>query len=74
METDQEKECVEVNTADRGWTSDMEVQSLEFAHLFFGLSLVQYFFTMSFWNGNVVVLKVYNLPFDFGFDFIRAYS
>lgn len=35
----------------------------------FGLPLVQNFLTISFWNGNVysVILKVYDLLFDFDF-------
>jgi hypothetical protein len=33
-------------------TSDTEVQSLKMAQLVFCLALVQYFFTMMFWNGN----------------------
>ena len=55
-------------------TSDMEMQSLEFAQLAFGLALVQCFPTMRFWNGNVypVMLEVCDLLFDF--DFIRDYS
>ena len=46
---------------------DIEWQSLEYAQLVFSLVLVQYFFTMTFWNGNVypVILEVCNLPFDF---------
>jgi hypothetical protein len=37
-------------------TSDMKIQSLEFAQLVFGLSLVQEFFPVlfpTFWNSNV---------------------
>ena len=47
------KKCVAVNKAERSWrseehlTSDMEIQSLEFAQLvFFNLVLVQYFLSM----------------------------
>ena len=38
-------------------------QDLEFAPLAFDLALVQYFLTMTFWNGNVypIVLEVYDL-------------
>ena len=52
----------------------MEMQSLEFTHLVFGLALIQYFLTMTFWNGNVypVMLEVCDRFLDF--DFIRAYS
>ena len=52
----------------------MESQSLEIAPLVFGLTLVQYFLTMTFWNGNVypVMLEVCDLLFDF--DFIPGYS
>ena len=52
----------------------MEMQSLEFAQLVFGLALVQYFLTMTFWNGNVypVMLEVCDLLFNF--DFLRDYS
>ena len=45
--------CVALIKAERSWTSDMEMQSLEFAQLiFFGLALVQYYLTMMFWNNN----------------------
>ena len=56
------------------FTLDMEMQSLEFAQLVFGLALVQYFPNMMFWNDNVypVLLKVYDLLFHF--DFIGNYS
>jgi hypothetical protein len=52
----------------------MKMRGLEFVHLVFGLALVQYFFTMKFWNGNTypVMLGVCNLHFDF--DFIGDYS
>ena len=44
-------------------TSNMKMQSLEFAQLAFGLTLVQDFFTKTFWNGNVypVMLEVYDM-------------
>ena len=42
------KSCVAVNKDE-----ELEMQSLEFAQLVFGLAFVQYFFTMMFWNGNV---------------------
>jgi hypothetical protein len=47
-------------------TLDREIQRLELAQLDFGLALVQYFFTMMFWNGDVypVRLKVCDLLFD----------
>jgi hypothetical protein len=47
---------------------------LEFAHLVFGLTLVQYFHTMMFWKDNVytIILEVCNLLFYF--DFIGDYS
>ena len=47
-------------------TSDMEMWSLEFDQLIFGLTLVQYFLTVMFWNGNVhpVMLEVCDLLFD----------
>ena len=51
----------------RALTSDMELQSLEFAQLVFGLALV----TMKFWNGSLI-LEVCDLLFDF--DFIGDYS
>jgi hypothetical protein len=53
-------------------TSDMEMQSLEFAQLGFGLALVQDFLTMMFGNGNVypAMLEVCDLLFDF--DFYRG--
>ena len=52
----------------------MQSLELEFAQLVFGLALVQYFLTMTFWNGNVypVMLEVCDLLFDF--DFIGDYS
>ena len=55
-------------------TSDMEMQSLEFAQLGFGLALVQYFLTMMFWNGNVypVMLEEWDL-FFLKFLFYRDY-
>ena len=55
-------------------TSDMEMQSLEFAQLVFGLAVVQYFLTMMFWNGHIypVMLEVCDLLFNF--DFIGDYS
>ena len=34
------KNCVAVNKGKRSWTSDVEMQSLEFARLVFGLALV----------------------------------
>jgi hypothetical protein len=34
-------------------TSDTVMQSLRFAQLAFGVSLVQYFLSMVFWNGNI---------------------
>ena len=52
-------------------TSDMEMQSLEFSQLVFGLALVQYFLTMTFWNGTVypVMWEVRDLLFDFIEDY-----
>jgi hypothetical protein len=52
----------------------MEMQTLEFAQLVFGLSLVQNFLTNMFWNDNLypVILEVSDLLFYF--DFIRDYS
>ena len=44
-------------------TSDMEMQSLEFAQLVFGLALVQYFLTMTFCNVYPVMLEVCDLLF-----------
>jgi hypothetical protein len=50
------------------------MQSLEFAQLDFGLFLVQYFLTMSYWNGNryPVMLEVYDY-FYYYFGFKRDY-
>ena len=47
--------------------SEVEMQCLEFAQLVCGLASVQYFLTMTFWNGNVypVILEVCDLYFDF---------
>jgi hypothetical protein len=45
-----------------------KVQSLEFAQMVSYLELVQYFLTMTFWNGN----KYPVMCFDF--DFIGDYS
>ena len=71
METAQEEKnnMFVVNKAERSWKSDMEIQSLEFAQLVFGLALGQYFFTMMFRNGNVfpVMLEVRHLLFYFDF-------
>jgi hypothetical protein len=41
----------------------MEMQSLEFAQMASRLALAWYFFTMTFWNGNVypVMLEVCEL-------------
>ena len=52
----------------------MEMPGLEFAQMVFCLALVQYFLTMTFWNGNIysVMLEVCDRFLDF--DFIRAYS
>ena len=49
----------------------MEMQTLEFAQLAFGYSLVQYFFNMMFQNGNVysVMLEVCDLLFYFIGDY-----
>ena len=64
----------EVGDLKSALTSDMEMLSLEFAHLFFGLGLVQYFLIMTFWNGNVytVIMKSHDLLFNF--DFVGDYS
>ena len=53
---------------------DMEMWSLEFVHLIFGLALVQYFLILMFRNGNIypLVLEICILHFDF--DFIGNYS
>ena len=53
---------------------DMEIQTLKFPQLGFGLDFVEDFHTMSFCNGNVylVILEVCDLCFHF--DFIRGYS
>ena len=50
-------------------TSDTEMLILEFAQLVVGLTLVQYFLTVEFWNGNMylVMLEVCDLLFDFDF-------
>ena len=55
-------------------TSDMEMLSLESAQLVSGLTLVQYFLIMKFWNGNVypIMLEVCDLVFNF--SFIGDYS
>jgi hypothetical protein len=47
----------------------MEIQSLEFAQLVSGLALVQYFLTITFWNGNIypVILNICDLFFYFYF-------
>ena len=57
----------------RALTSDMKLHSLEIAQLISCLALVQYFLIMGFCNGNIypMMLKVYDLMFDF--DFIRNY-
>jgi hypothetical protein len=55
-------------------TSDIEMQSLEFAQMVFDVALVYYFLIKAFWNDNEypVVLEVCDLLFDF--DFIGNYS
>jgi hypothetical protein len=52
----------------------MEMLSLESAQLVSGLTLVQYFLIMKFWNGNVypIMLEVCDLVFNF--SFIGDYS
>jgi hypothetical protein len=40
-------------------TSKMKLQSLELAHLVFGLALVQYLFTMTFGTVNVYPVPLY---------------
>jgi len=42
------RERVSVSKAERRWTSDMEMQSLEFVSCFFGFAFVQDFLTMPF--------------------------
>ena len=44
---------------------DIQMLSLEFAQMVFGLAVVQYFLTMAFWNDNVypVMLEVSDLLF-----------
>ena len=53
---------------------DMEIQTLKFPQLGFGLDFVEDFHTMSFCNGNVylVILEVCDLLLDF--DVIKSYS
>ena len=48
-------------------TSDMEMQNLEFALHVFCLAFVQYFLTMTFWNGNIysMLLELCDLLFPF---------
>ena len=50
-------------------TSDTEMLILDFAQLVVGLTLVQYFLTVEFWNGNMylVMLELCDLLFDFDF-------
>jgi hypothetical protein len=47
----------------------MEMQSLKFAQLGFGLALFQYFLTMMFWTGNIypVMFEVCFVLFNFYF-------
>ena len=51
----------------------MEIQSLEIVQLVFGLALLQYFVTITYWNDNVypLMLEIRDLLFDF--DFIGDY-
>jgi hypothetical protein len=42
------KNCASINKAVRSWTSHMEMQSLGFVQLVFGLALVQHFIIMTF--------------------------
>ena len=70
------KNCVAVNKAERSWTSDVKMQSLEFAQVTFGLALIQYFLTVMFWNGNVYTVPSYVEVSDllFYFDSIGEYG
>ena len=55
-------------------TPDMEIQSLEFINLVFGLAfLVQYFLIITFWNSNIylVSLHVGSMWSSFGIWFYR---
>lgn len=64
---------VAINKAERSQTTDRKMHSLEFSQPALSLSLVQYFFTKMFWNGNIysVTLEVCELLFDF--DFLGNY-
>lgn len=64
---------VAINRAERSQTTDRTMHSLEFSQPALSLSLVQYFFTKVFCNGNIysVTLQVCELLFDF--DFLGNY-
>ena len=47
-----------------------KVQSLEFAQMVSYLDLVQYFLTMTFWNGNIYPVRLEACDLLFNFNFI----
>ena len=69
------RNCIAANKAERSWTSDMEMQSLEFAQLFFGLASSicwPWHFGMIMYILCYGLLKAYDLVFYF--NFIGDYS
>jgi hypothetical protein len=68
LEPPKRKNCAAVNKAEKKlkknlkitFISDMEGQSSESLSLVFGFTLIQYFLSMTFWNGNIwpVILEV----------------
>lgn len=52
----------------------MELLSLEFAPVDFGLGLVQYFLTMAFYCGNIYPVMLLVSGFLLDFDFIGDYG
>jgi hypothetical protein len=68
------KNCVAVNKAERSWTLVMEMQSLKFTQLGFGLALFRYFLPIMIWNGSVYPLMLETCDLLFDFDFIGDYS
>ena len=65
------KNCVAVNKDEKSWTLVVEMQSLEFAKLVFGITLFRYFLTITIWNGSVypLMLEICDLLFDFIGDY-----
>ena len=77
VEPAKEKNYSVLNNTEKIWRSEEHFTNrrgdaeLEFSHLAFGLASVQYFLTVTFWNGNVYPVM---LVCDLNFDFVGNYS